>query len=129
MQGVGEESKGVGGLVGKDRKQLTLAIRCHVWHAGILHHGCRTSSSHHRSRVISTRKGTLSSHGELLVAIHHLRLVGGWTWLHVRVLRRRGTAVESWPRASASRNGIGEAIRGRVHGRSSRAVKPKLGFG
>lgn len=71
---------------------------------------------------------TLGGHGELLVGIHHLRLVGGWTWLlHVKVLLLRGTTVECWTSAaSASRNGIREAIRGGVHGWIVRAVGPQV---
>lgn len=113
-------------VVWRDRRQLTLTIRCHMWHAGILHHGCRIGSSHHGRRV-GTGKVTLGSHGKLLIVIHDLRLVLGWTLLHVRVLRLGGTTVECWTSCSGDRNAIRVAIRGRIHGWSAgRAVQARL---
>lgn len=81
----------------KRKGKLTLAIRSHVWHGGILHHACRSGSSH-EGRVSRARKVTsrLGAHGELLCVIHHLgRLILGWPGLQVRILGRWGT-VEGW---------------------------------
>jgi len=107
-------------------RQLTLTIRCHMWHAGSLHHGCRTSSSHHGSGI-SPRKVSLGTHGKLLVVVHDLRL--GWRWarLHVCVLLRGRTtaaAAERWASTCGSRNGIGEGVRGRIHGLEARGSSP-----
>jgi len=95
-----------------------------MWHAGILHHACRAGSRHHGGRI-GPGKGTLaSSYGKLLIAVHHLRLVWGLPLVHVRVLLRRGTAVECLTRSSASRGP--EAIRGRIHGWSD-LNRPRVG--
>lgn len=82
-------------------------------HGGILHHSCRTSTSttwHHGTWIGSTRKGTPSAHGVLLV-IHHLLLLLARTRtrLHLGVLTRWGAIV--WLSCR-----IAVAIRSRVHG-------------
>lgn len=76
--------------VSRDKRtdKLTLTISGHLRHGGILHHSCMASTTRqHGSRIVSTREGTRSPHGELvLLAIHHLllmRLVRTRTRLHL----------------------------------------------
>lgn len=76
-------------------------------HAGILHHGsCRTSSWHH---VWAAREaGTVRSHGELWLIVHHV-LVGSRA-LAMKVLRGWWGAIEGWT------SSVGKAIVAGVHG-------------
>lgn len=99
------------GASSRKRGGLTLSIRSHVRHGGILHHSCRAGRSHHGGIRARWKVARLTAHGELLRVIHHLlRLSWGWAGLHVRILLLWG-AVEG---LAASR--VGVTIRSRVHG-------------